>query len=550
MSLGNFFEWPTSPLFWVFLGGCVLCGGLYVASAVRFPELTRKEHLACLGFAVMLFLPRLPYLIEPLLGYSVNAVCDDDLWHIQEFASLIHSPRFPPASTFDDSKYLSTYYAPWMFGAVVFWTGLLSTVKQALAINVFVCQLFLAYGVIYAARFLFPEASHRRAFITLLVLYGGFDFIYWLSSLSFIPTHSEWWARDFGFNLQFSSFFTLSLWVPHHVMSALAIFYASYLLHQSSRWPAQVLAGIVFLFAVFSSVFVVIGAFPLLCWLHLRKQYLNALFLIMCVFLVFSIPLWWIYLGKADVGFELVGAFFGDLGNHWKTHERAAFLVFLLILSLELLPLIAAASVAVRWPVALNVWGLPSISGQRDPINPQGLLELRGIWFCAFFYLLSTYFIAFSGTNNYAMRGSIVPICALTWLATPTIRVWLTNASRKALYLGAIAYLSGGLLEYSSFSLRSLNSFRQSDTPFNVDALAYNTGAERKLDATLIEGLKRDPFNWYLLEPLRLEPKQDLISPDRELINTESPYRITASKLLRGTDSEPVTVSSNASNGH
>lgn len=539
MSLGNFFELPTGVLSCVFLGTCILCGGLYVASNVRFPTLSREEHLACLAFGVILFLPRLPYLGESPLGYAVNVVCGDDLWHIQETASLAYSARFPPISTFDSGKYLSTYYAPWIAGAAMSWAGLLATVKQAVAVNFFLCQMFLAYATFYASRILFEDPESRKTFILLLVLYGGFDFAYWALGMNWTPTHAEWWARDLGFNLQFSSFFTLALWVPHHVMSALAILYASYLLHRSSRWPTQILGALALLFAIFSSVFVAIGALPLLCWLHLRRRHLRSLPLTLLVFGVLSVPLWWIYLGKGEIGFELFGEFYGDLEAYWRAHERAAFMVFFLILCLELLPLISAAGSAVR------ITGLPTSPDSRhwvescDVRELPSLLDRRGIFVVSTLYLLSTYFVAFSGSNNYAMRGAVVPIWALTYLATPTVRTWSTKAFRLSFCALAVVYLSGGLLEYTSFSLRSIDAFRNSDVPFNAAVLAYNEGTHTEITAPLIRGIEQDPFNWYLLEKLRPAPKQNLLSPDKELINTDNSYRITLSKLLRKHDSDP-----------
>ncbi len=87
-------------------------------------EFSPKEKLglAIAALLVVFFLaaPRCLYLFEPQLGIALDPVSADDNWHIQEINSLVHSPRHPPVSSFDSTRYLSFYYAPWMFVAAIY----------------------------------------------------------------------------------------------------------------------------------------------------------------------------------------------------------------------------------------------------------------------------------------------------------------------------------------------------------------------------------------------------------------------------------------------
>jgi len=509
MSLANFLELKTPHIALLFLATFLASALLQIASRITFPHLSRKELLLGACFGIALFLPRVGYLCEGLLGHSVNLACYDDRGHIQELASVVYSDQFPPRSTFDNSKYLSFYYAPWILGAALYWTGLLLTVKQALGLTILIYQLFFSYFLLYASKVLFTEVKLQRIFVILCVLYGGFDFLYWLSGLSLIPAHSEWWALEFGLTLQFSNFFTLSLWVPHHFIAALAILFALHVLHGSTKMTTHVLAGLFFAFSIFSSVFVVVGSLFVVCWALVAYKQYKPIPAILATILTCCAPLWWIYLGKeGDVGFRA----FGALSNFWLGHKRAAFLVFLLVICLELMPLVAAA--------------VYSSSKRTDE---------RWVTVSALLYLLSTFFVAFSGANNYALRGSIIPLLTLTYVATPAVLSLVEAAPRAWLGIAAVSYLSGGLLEYASFSLTAFGALRDSNSPFNRKLLVANSLKGGFVDEHLLEEAARYPEGWYLLEHPKREPKTPLEEWHREIINSDNRYRITLSRILSHT---------------
>ena len=508
MSLANFFEVPTTAIVFIYAASLAVCAWLFARSGVAFPSLSGREHLLCVAVGLVLFLPRAPYLLEGALGYAVNAACPDDWSHIQELASMVHSDRYPVRTTFDREKLLGFYYAAWMPGAALFsaasWAGVVSTVKMSLGLTILLYSVCFAYAIAYMAKILFAERPLQVTCVVAVLLYGGFDFLWWLVRDYPVPTTgAEWWTMEFGFFLQFSNFITLAEWVPHHLVAAVAIAFALFVTHGATRISAWLFAGLLFLSAVFSSAFVALGAVPLVAWFFARHASLKALATMTAVFVVFSVPLWWIYLGKEEVGFRILGA----LSPERRAQPLGAVGVFLIVMLLEFLPLLLAAFAALKNRAA-----------------PVGLLA------GALAYLLSTFVIAYSGFNNYAMRGSIVPIFTLTFLAVPVVAAWWRSGSA----MGAVfvIYLLGSPLAYAAFARGAVEAFATSRTEFNTAALGSNMGPNAVTDPALVERSAQHPMGWYLLEknkPSRKEPIEEI---DLELMTSDSRLRLTLARLF------------------
>lgn len=508
MSVANFFEVRTSAIALNYAAAFAACASLFIRSRVSFPSLSRREHLLCVAAGLILFLPRMAYLFEGALGYAVNAACPDDWSHIQELASMVHSVRYPVRTTFDRDKLLGFYYAAWMPGAAVFsaasLAGAITTVKVALGLTNLLYGLFFAYAAMYAAKILFAERRHQLALVIGLLLYGGFDFLWWLARDYPVPTTgAEWWTMEFGFFMQFSNFVTLALWVPHHLIAAVAIGLALFVLNGSSRASAWVMAGLLFSSAVFSSAFVAIGAVPLVAWFFVRQR-IKALITMTAVFVVVSAPLFWLYLGKEEVGFRM----FGALNDERRANLVVAAGVFSILLLLEFLPLLVAAAASLR--------------NRTAPVT---------IFAGALAYLLSTFAVAYSGFNNYAMRGAIVPIFTLTVLAVPALSAWWQRGpvAIRALF---VVYLLGSPLAYAAFARGAIEAFAASRTVFNIAALESNTGPDAWTDPALIEQSAQQPMGWYLLEKKKPSTKRPIEEIDLELMTSDSPLRVTFARLF------------------
>lgn len=507
MSLMNFLELETSWILLMYLVSAILTVALVVRSGIRFPKLDPSEHAFSAALAVLFFLPRIMYLLEGALGYAVDPSHDD--WaHIQYMAAIIDSPRFPPRSTYDNSKFLSYYYAPWILGAAFHQTGLLSTVKQALALTDFVYATFASYFVVFASKTLFCEKLLQRTFLVLCVFYGGFDFIYWLSGFNFTLMHAEWWATDFGIEVQYSNFFTLLLWVPQHVTATMAVLYSLYVVLRADGAAARILAAMLLTSAVFSSPFVVFGAIPLGIVLVVRNKLFRAVPLVLAVTTLLTLPLFWIFLGKDSGGFKYELEWFGELGSFLMQHKRAAFVVFVLVTSLELWPLLWASRVALVDRI-LNRWlVLASVS-----------------------YLVSIFFVYYVG-DNYCMRGAIIPIFTLAYVATPEFARIFCDAHRRRYLLVLFPYFLGGLYEYASFSASSLAALRNSRTPFNASALISNSGHSLLVDKSLLNEAKQHELGWYILEKRKPVPKEDLLAEEAATFHVDNHYRLTLKSIV------------------
>jgi len=508
MSLMNFFEAQTRYTTMIYIGCAVVPAILYIKARLNFPPLTGKEHFLCLTVGVILFVPRLPYLLEPVLGYSVNPLGDDFL-HLQEMVAIARSPQFPPVSTFNGSRFLSYYYAPWMLGSSLYWTGVMPTIKQCLGLTVLIYSIFSSYSVLYAAKILFTERNAQVVFAAICVLYGGFDFVYWLSGLDYVPSHSQGWEENFGFFLEYSSYFTLALWVQQHLIATVGTFFALYAMYSSRSGNAgAALTGLILLSAIFSSVFVVFGAAPILAWFVIRHKLWRAVPVASAIFVTFALPLYWIFLGRTGAGgFKLYGA----LLQPWYENRRAAFLVFLVVISLQLMPLIAPA---IRYARRQDIF----------------------IWPCllSLLFLLSTFFFSFGLGQNYAMRGSIVPIFVLSYLAVYPLMEWSDHLRPRWLAIALASYLLGGLLEYTCFTIDAVGSLMRSNNALNAAILKYNIGSNvQALKVREVYAQTDRVFAWYMLERPGWSKESNLVFDvaDAEIMNDDVGYRVTARRV-------------------
>ena len=502
MSLMNFMELTTAYTSLVYLFCCGAITFLIWTRGPRFPALEIQAHVAAIALGLVLFAPRAAYLFEPVLGYSVTPLGDDPL-HLQEMSSIVHSEKFPPTLTYNSHLYLSYYYAPYMFGAALYATGLLLTVKQALACTVLTYSIIACYTVFYAARILFTDLRSQRLFILLAVFYAGFEFLYWACGGSWSMNSPEWWVRDFGLNLQFSSFVILVLFVQQHLISALAVLYGLHILHCSTALAARVLAGVMFFSALYSSTFVVLGAVPLCIWFFFRFRAFRAIPAIICVVVLLSLPLFWMFIGRsAPVGFAL----FGALSEFWLEHKRAAVWVFLAVLSLNFLPLI--------WS-GFRSMALTASGGSLFALNMG--------------FLLSTLLVSYYGYNNYAMRGAIIPIFCLEFMSVPVLCRWVYQD--RSAYLAALlfAYLLGGILDYVAFIRTSVAGVWRSRSAFSEQALEFNEGTGQ-VKATDLEKESTNEDDWYVVERPRLGGVR-LLDLERESTVADNGYRITAFSL-------------------
>jgi|688.fasta_scaffold123529_1 hypothetical protein len=519
MSLMNFFELPVEHLGKIYVA-CFALSILIISRAnLSIPKLGRSWSIFSIAMAILLFLPRLPYFFEPNLGFSVDAFCWDDWWHFQELASLINGDYYPPRSTFDSNYFLGFYYAPWMLGAALSTLGLTATVKQALAATYIVYFLLASYIVAYSSNLFFSRPKDKAIFASLCWFYSGFDLFFWLANSiyksDFRPVHSEWWGNAiFGLKIQFSNFFTLNLWVIHHLVGAICFTIALWLLSlkNSNAW-GRLLAGILISSSLFSSSFAFLGGISLLISLILtRRIEIKSAYVSMLSFVLTLLPLAWIYLSRSSYG-SIEGFRFGILGRYSSPVNALFFILFVV---LELGPL---------------VWLAVKGSGRREKI-----ILLAG----SLIYISSTMFISYSGANNYAMRGAIIPIWVLIYLATPEASRFfaslfssIRNPFANILAASAVAfYMLGGVLEYSSFTRSAILYFKVSrNSKINQLALQANINKSPFNYSKYGTYVSKKPSAWYLFD-YHSSRKADLHHADKEIMIPDHSSRITAKKLI------------------
>lgn len=505
-SAMNFFEAGTGLLPWVFASFLFLNFAMLRKLRAAIPAHSSREMLFIVLGALVLSLPRLGYFLEPALEASVNAVGWDDWWHVQEMASLIYSESYPPKSTFVQNAFLSFYYAPWMVGATLYSTGLLATVKQALFFNYLLVYLFVLSVAVLAARVLFRDSvTLRRIFLGLLILYGGANFFFVLMKEPWLLPHREWWARAvFGAQLQYSSFFTLVMWVPHHLIGATTAVCALYFIVAVPSLWGGVVGGVFLAFSAFASIFALIGAIPLGFWMIVRyRRRIWSFVTASAVTGVLGLPLIWMYLERdGEAGFRLFGAF-GDMVL------PLSLVVFLIIVCTEFLPIVLGS----RW------------------IFRNGRPEARMAFLLASLFIGSTWMISYTGSNNYAGRGSIVSIWMLFYAATPFFREVFTGGFGRWARIAVIPFLLGGLTEFAHMGRNGYISLA-SVGPLNRLAYGVNTQPGSMVPDGLPAQFDEVDYGWYLVEKRKPQDKPQLGPLDLEIINSDNRYRFTLPRLL------------------
>lgn len=508
MSVGNALELSTASVPLVFLVTSLLAASLFVLARVPLPALSRGEHGAAIGLASLLALPRVPYLFEPLVGAAFDAACWDDWWHVQELASIVHSPSFPLRSTFVPDALFSFYYAAWMPGAAAFLASVLVTAKQALFVDTLLLQVMATYAVVYGGHVLFAtDVSRRRVYMFAVVCFGGFDAVYgvvtmaanWLRGVSHAIPHAEWWPTAVGFELQHSNFFTLALWVPHHLAAAVAVGFVLMLLSGPLTPSRGAAAGIAFAYAAFASAFVWLGALPFVAWVVLRRRpALAGLAVCGAVSAGLALPLAWMYLRGDAPGIE----WFGVVQDYW--YERGFWWS---------LPAFVGVLAVEFFPVLVALW-----------VGHQTQVERRVPLLLAAAFLLSTYVVAYHGANNYATRGAAVPILVLIYLAVPGLSTLASARTWRTWVL--VPFFLGGLWELASFSNAARHAYMHL-TPFHHAVLESNLRHGQVPSADLQDAAEGVPEGWYLIENHREAAKPHLRESDQELYTRDERLRFS-----------------------
>lgn len=451
----------------------------------RQPRLDAWEK-ALVGFAAAVALLRLaPYAYQYAAGVLVGPVTWDDNWHFQEVASLVNAERFPPRLNFKPDSYFHFYYVPWVPAAAL--ASLLKSatgvamIKLAYALGALGLCLAVAWVLIVAIRHLVPTEGRGWAFAALVIAGAAVDGLFAIRNFLALghPVHAEWWQTGLLVANSFSALSTSLIWVPHHMTGAMAVLLALVvatepltLAPKTGRAPF-VVAGLLLAAAAFSSVFAFIGgvlALSPLVWELARSKDKLRLGWLAVAFVVPALPLAYIYLGSEARGGFVVGQAF----SAWSQQTGS--------------PALGLAGLAIAFVLMMLEVGWLFVIGRGLDRGDDGGARLRVIALAAAMVLASTAVIGFSGSNNWALRATIVPVVMLAayvgrGLAAGSSegapagldRAVIMKAGAAALCLGGVAHLNEVAVLVGA-SARS-PAFAAETASCKAAIMAYNRGS-------------------------------------------------------------------------
>jgi hypothetical protein len=230
-------------------------------------EINNVSRLEKWGIVVLLALfaavANLPRVLMFFLGGNVMDLNPyDETWHIAQLVAVART-GIPPANYFFPSIHLGSYYGSWIYPAILGNLPVLPvSLMRAMAIHSYL-QTFAFLALIY----LLLQVNIRRSWVRLVGMafftaMGGFDLFAKLPKVDNI----EWWIQQpswlMGKNaMQISQFFTLYLWVPHHLAGGMVavLLVLLYKNLDMPMWLKLACTGVLFGFCLTTSPFVFIG---------------------------------------------------------------------------------------------------------------------------------------------------------------------------------------------------------------------------------------------------------------------------------------------------
>lgn len=484
------------------------------------PTLERLEK-ALLAYALLVGLMRLtPYAWQYIAGVLVAPVTWDDNWHFQEVASLVNAERWPPRLNFAPGAYFHFYYVSWMPAAAI--SSLLGSltglpmIKLGYGLGALLLDLAVAWSLIVTIRHLCPREARAYALGALLVAGAAIDGLVAIRNLAVLgqPQHAEWWQAEMLVLNSFSALSTSLIWVPHHLTGAAAVLLALVVatepqtLAPREGWRPFVVAGLLMGVAAYCSIFAFAGGAialsPLLLEL-LRGRDKTRLAVLAAAMMLPALPLAYIYLGAEARGGFVVGQAFrqwaGATGN----------------------PAMGFAGIMIAFVGMLLEVGWLYVVARGLDGGGENASRLRAIGVACAVMLASTAVIGFSGSNNWALRATLVPVVLLAALVGHGLasrdsggrldRDVIAKAGAAALGLAGLAHLNETVL-LAGAALRS-PAYEAETARCKAGILAFIRYGGDAAPATAVEGC-RDALTAYHIE--RRFQKAPVTAIDRELM--------------------------------
>jgi hypothetical protein len=382
---------PTAAV--LLLYPAALAGGVWILGRVRVrrPRVAAPPSLPvlALGFAALVLLPRTLYLFE---WWPAGVVLSrfDDYARLSHLASMTLTGAYP-LPHFANQDYLLSFYYCFLFPSAFLKFALpFLTLKDVLVVGNVLYAVLLSLSL---AEFSTRVTRTRAQALLLLFLCTFFSGLDWLVSPRDWLGHAEIWQQDrFQVTRQISSPYTVFLWATHHVVGFYSIALA-FLIQIAVRCRHRALKplaiALILSSGFYSSVFAFAALIPVAWfWIpHLVKQ----------AWRTHMWPVWIILAGVPS--FLLMGRL--DASTIWFSPARYG------LFAHAALDTVTSFGV---WMVAIPVielWGLPLALLYFYPRFSQ---TERRLYAGSLAFYAAVFFIESAGTNNFGMRGLLLPV--------------------------------------------------------------------------------------------------------------------------------------------
>lgn len=450
MVFSNLFRVPVKAVLILYPAG--IFGGWLLVRRARFrsPEVrvSRIMIVAVLFVAAGITVMRVHYPLEWIPGNTIHVLLDDYA-RIAELVSMTTSSHYPLVSPVKRDFLFSFYYA------ALYPMAFLKLLVPVLTLKDVIFLGCMGYNFLVLLSLLEISASVLRSSLSVWVFqffilaFSGLDWAIdiMLNGARFFAEH-EWWQKGIPFhtNAQITAFPTALLFTVHHVAAGMSCLLAWLVLWRSrftNREVKLLVVGLLLVNAFYSSVFVTLGCVPFLLVdkVLIRRMVRSPVFPLL--FVMWLVPLS-LFLNKLPgQHFVPSTARLGISSNFWidKVLSFPVWLIAVSVVELAGVPLLLVSS-----------W--------------KGLGKKHRAYFgAAFTFLLSTYVIAYTGSNNYSMRGLLVPSLVMFLLfasrfneGLPQFVSRFQSAGVVALILAGMLFSFGNVLEFTGHAHRSLLS--------------------------------------------------------------------------------------------
>jgi hypothetical protein len=298
------------------------------------------------------------------------------------------------------------------------------TIKESIALGNLLYHILVLFSIYEIAQLILRNPQKIRIFFFFSTVFGGLD---WLvcGEMSKIGNHCEWWQIRLKGNTQISSFYTGLFWAIHHFLAAYSVVLAYAIMFYTKSFKKRCrrnrLVLTILISAFHASPFYFVSV-PLFMLIHIKTacRMLKSWYsLPIIISALLPMP---IFLKKFPSQTFIFSTFRLVITKNPYLDKMFSIPVYI-----TLVPLIELIAIPI---VLLIIW---------RRLNKCQKQYVAVSWF----FFLSTYAIAYSGNNNYSMRGMLIPAFVFFFIFSqhwPRIKQFLKSIAYQ-MYVSALSFL-------------------------------------------------------------------------------------------------------------